>query len=377
MSKVLVNETSLNGIAAAIRDKNGETTKYKPSEMAAAISALAIGGGEQLEIPVLTGNISYWDYQGRWDWVIRPNVNKITTKDLTDLSNSFNGSYLSAIPFVFNGDITKETSLSYMFQGCTYLEDIGDFNNIKIKSTNDMFNYCANLRYLPNFNNCNWDSLNSSGGMGGMLQSMHSLRSIPADLMKKLYTNGSAYSCFLTNLCTSAYALDEIVGIVPITSELTSNRFSNSFTNCFRLKNLTFAKKADGTPYIVNWSAQTISLYSGIGWLTSLDDRITGYNSGITRDKKYTNIDEYNLLKNDPDSYTNQPELSRFNHASAVNLIDSLPDTYEFVTKKGSTNTIQFRNNAGSYTDEGGCGDLTEEEIAVAASKGWTIVYKT
>ena len=37
MAKVLVNEENLTNIANAIRENNGETTTYKPSEMAEAI----------------------------------------------------------------------------------------------------------------------------------------------------------------------------------------------------------------------------------------------------------------------------------------------------------------------------------------------------
>lgn len=44
MADVLVNESSLEDIADAIRSKNGLTTKYKPSEMADAISAISGGG---------------------------------------------------------------------------------------------------------------------------------------------------------------------------------------------------------------------------------------------------------------------------------------------------------------------------------------------
>ena len=43
MSKVLVNDTDLGGIANAIRRKNGGSTLYKPSEMAAAVSAIPTG----------------------------------------------------------------------------------------------------------------------------------------------------------------------------------------------------------------------------------------------------------------------------------------------------------------------------------------------
>lgn len=45
MAKKLYEESNIQAIADAIRAKNGETTKYKPSEMAAAIGAIVAGGG--------------------------------------------------------------------------------------------------------------------------------------------------------------------------------------------------------------------------------------------------------------------------------------------------------------------------------------------
>lgn len=50
MANVLVQDTSLTAIADAIRAKNGEATLYKPSEMAAAITALPTGGGSGGEV---------------------------------------------------------------------------------------------------------------------------------------------------------------------------------------------------------------------------------------------------------------------------------------------------------------------------------------
>ena len=44
MANVLVQDTSLTAIADAIRSKNGSATLYKPSEMAAAITAIPSGG---------------------------------------------------------------------------------------------------------------------------------------------------------------------------------------------------------------------------------------------------------------------------------------------------------------------------------------------
>ena len=44
MSIVTIDDSYFTDIANAIRGKNGETTTYKPNEMAAAISALSSGG---------------------------------------------------------------------------------------------------------------------------------------------------------------------------------------------------------------------------------------------------------------------------------------------------------------------------------------------
>lgn len=43
--KVYLEDSSLTAIADAIREKNGETTAYKPAEMASAIAAIETGGG--------------------------------------------------------------------------------------------------------------------------------------------------------------------------------------------------------------------------------------------------------------------------------------------------------------------------------------------
>lgn len=63
MSKVLVNETSLTGIANAIRSKNGLSAVYKPSEMAGAIEAIQTGSSTPTE-PVLGSEITFYDYDG-------------------------------------------------------------------------------------------------------------------------------------------------------------------------------------------------------------------------------------------------------------------------------------------------------------------------
>ena len=50
MPKVLVNDENLTNIANAIREKNGETTTYKPGDMATAIQNISSGGGGDPEL---------------------------------------------------------------------------------------------------------------------------------------------------------------------------------------------------------------------------------------------------------------------------------------------------------------------------------------
>ena len=100
---------------------------------------------------------------------------------------------------------------------------------------------------------------------------------------------------------------------------------------------------------------------------------ITSFNSGITADKEVTDATTYAALKNDPDWFTCDVAYSRYNHDSAVATINSLPDTSAYLAANGGNNTIMFTGAAGSATDGGAINTLTQEEIAVATAKGWTV----
>ena len=141
MSKVLVNESSLTGIADAIRGKNGSTDTYKPSEMAAAITAIS-GGGGGYDIPeeafVLSGDCSHRFSKGGWDWFIEKYGNKITTKDITSCLYMFNDCKLTQIPFDINLNSSEEINLAYMFSSSklTTLPTINNNNNSTIGTMN-------------------------------------------------------------------------------------------------------------------------------------------------------------------------------------------------------------------------------------------------
>ena len=83
----------------------------------------------------------------------------------------------------------------------------------------------------------------------------------------------------------------------------------------------------------------------------------------------------YNTQKNDEEAFVVGEDRSFYNHTSAVETINSLPNTKPYLDANGGTNTIIFEGNAGAKTDGGAINTLTDAEIAVATAKGWTVSF--
>ena len=385
MAKVLVNESSLTGIADAIRAKNGSTDTYKPSEMAAAITAISGAAEpviEALEVTsngtytasngvdgyspitvnvpqdgsppesafVLTGNCSYKFANGGWDWFLEQHGNKITTNNINNTEFLFSSSKIHSIPFEINtgGNIFY---IRNMFDECHYLRDLPIINVQEIPYWTTVT--YANVDYI--FRSC---------------YSLRKIREENKKFLQNIYKKNGICSSQMFSGC---YALDEIDNF-PVGNNdniVTSNNFSMVFSQCFHLKNMTFMTD-NGTPYVRSWKSQTIDLSSSVGY-GNVPRSFYDYNSGITADKQVKDDASYQALKNDPDWFTTYVAYSRYNHDSAVATINSLPDTSAYLATAGGTNTIKFKGAAGSATDGGAINTLTEEEIAVATAKGWTV----
>ena len=369
----------LTNIANAIREKGGTTEKLTLDAMPTAISALSTGGGGiPDEAFVISGDCSYWDYQGKWDKFITTYANKWSTSNITDAVSMFNYSKLETIPFELNFDNTTTCSCNNLFYACIELKEIGKIVNMCPDNINYMFYACNRLRYLPQFENINLTQFQAQSYSSGIsvFKECYSLHSIPEDLLKQLYQPKitSIYRSFFHDNFRDCYALDEIKGLNPQTGTITSNLFSGSFNYCGRVKNIIFAVQEDGAPYIVNWRNQVINLTSLLGYLSRRGD-ILNYNSGITADKEVVDDATYQALKGNPDWFSCNIAYSRYNHDSAVATINTLPDTSAYLASGGGTNTIKFKGESGSATDGGAINTLTEAEIAVATAKGWSVVY--
>lgn len=396
MAKVFIEETTLTAIGDAIRGKTGKTDLIDPANMSTEIAGIEAGGGGGVEIPDsvfnLTGDIGYRFSGGGWDWFLEDYGHKMTTKDVTNLASTFQSCKLTEIPFQIN--VKDLTSLSYAFQATTNLtvcpkirgtikwgtsspgatDPLG--NMYRLRDLEDLFEPETIRGFSAYKVTSAWScpyTINPA--------SMYSLRRVPSWWYEfRLNPESTSYPSYTNNIYSGGFAscfvLDELKNI-PVwhcAGAQTSDMFYGLARSCNRLKALTFETNTDGSPIETKWKSQTIDLTSGIGYSQStMDYSFVDYNSGITTDKRVNSDATYQALKNDPDWYTCSLIYSRYNHDSAVETINSLPDTSVYLASAGGTNTIKFKGDAGSATDGGAINTLTEEEIAVATAKGWTV----
>lgn len=342
-------------------------------EMVDAINDLITVPNEAL---YLTGSCESRFSNNKWNWFVEYG-DKIITNDITNISNMFHSSnQLISIPFDINMKISTSAPAERVFYNCLELRNIPMISNLKMNSgAQQMFFGCSNIRYFPEGFADDWDfssmKSSSSYGMSNLFSGCFSLRKIPLSLIGNLCSRGtSTSSCSYYGLFSDCTSLDEINGLDVSQATLSSNCFSsNSFGSVFRLKDMTFAINEDGTSKTANWKNQTIDL-SKAGYVSSDATKkyILNYNSGITADKEVTDDATYQALKDDLDWFSVNINYSRYNHDSVVNTINSLPDC-----SATGINTIKFKGTAGGLTDGGAINTLTEEEIAVATAKGWTV----
>ena len=380
MSKYVIDSSTLTSIADAVRTKGGTTDPIVVSDIPTAITNLPSGGGGDLpeEAFTISGNCSYRFANNGWNWFIEKFGDKITTEKISSAQYMFPNVSLEKIPF----DINLSTSGNINIDNIFYNSNIKTlpYINGKIQNAAHLFDYCKYLNSIPEdwAEHIDWSYFQSYtySTRGYIFQYCNSLRHIPESLMAVLYGTVGTGVTTVSHYCqfNCCYSLDEINNVVPHQATLTANRLASMFFSCWRLKNATFALQDDGTPYTVNWKSQVADLTSNVGYaFENNKSYILDYNSGITADKEVTNYATYQALKNDPDWFTCDVNYSRYNHDSAVATINSLPDTSAYLATAGGTNTIKFRGQAGASTDGGAINTLTEEEIAVAAAKGWTV----
>lgn len=429
MSKVFINESSLTSIGNAIRGKTGGSELLSvPDGMVAAIESITTGGGSAVlpeELKVITGNVQHLFSKDYATLYVNAFGKQITTRDLVDAQMFYGNRTIEEVPFdlniasgytnnLFDGcsklkkikDINianatnTDNSIGGLFSGCKKLKEIGVIRNPMITRLARTFEDCNNLNYFPKIEGA--VSVNTGIDLANFIfQYCFGLREVDSSFLKLLRVNNHySWNNGYQNTFNSCYSMDRIVGLgVPISSSSethTNNLYSQAFQYCHRLDELTFETNDDGTPKELYANNQFIDLSYEVGYcprsrwtvcnivgdikegqsVPNFYDYIQPsasptdiWNYQITADK---NTEDY---YNNKDSWTDDLLYSRYNHRSMVNTINTLPDTSTFLASNGGTNTIAFRDTQGDSSPWGGTSNLTEEEIAVAVAKGWTVTF--
>lgn len=336
-------------------------------------------GAPTAEELTLTGDCDYAFYGGVFDWIINKYKDSITT-NIGQAKYMFKFTKLSSIPITLNcaDNQYDNYAFAYMFQNATKLQVAPNITGY-LRGVAHMFDGCYELHAIPEYNiNFDRQHADTKGSVTDIFHSCYKLRSIPTNFLKQLYNASNTYynTCYYS-MFNDCYYLDEIVGIPVSPATFTENCFSNTFTNCKRVKNVIFDTD-NGNAKTANWKGQLVNLAynGGVGYSAGMGIDTIGDDDEyrLTEATKITSLN-YDTLKDNPDSWTTIKEYSRYNHDSAVATINSLPDTSAYLAANGGTNTIKFVGESGSATDGGAINTLTEEEIAVATARGWTLAY--
>lgn len=295
----------------------------------------------------------------------------VTTSELGDVSYMFNNYKLTTIPFALNcSTYSSYHNMSNMFSNAYYLKELPSIPYAKPYGIAYLINGCSSLKEVPAGWADGWDwsyfHTNNYSAGNATFYGCEGLRRIDPGFLKHCWSRyNSTYSSAHYNQFYNCYSLDEVIGLGVSNQSFTSNMFMNTFNNCYRLKRVVFDTNEDGSAKTANWKNQTIHLTSLVGDASY----VYKTNSPEIYPKRVTDDATYELYKDDLDWWTSDYRYARYNHDSAVETINSLPDC----SASGGTNTIQFYGIMGSLTDGGAINTLTEEEIAVATAKGWTV----
>lgn len=432
MAQVIVNDTSLTAIANAIRAKNGSNITYLPSEMATAIGNLSTGG---IEFPSGTVSLNaianfFSDASADlmtniWLPIFKNNKIEITTNGVTSVGGMFSNANLSRLSlsdlnYIFPNIYIRDAS---SINGNSFLTSIIISSEMKNtvegqtallkkikKSTNTSNNnntvfLVSNLNMIPLVTGFTipkeWATEPSkrisihdlvlrfnTTTMNNVFQDANYMLTIFPEVLQEIYNNTLSIAPINFKYC---YWLDKIDQLRMVPSVSASNQYGNFLQSNYNLRKIVFYNP--NSTLTTNLKNQTITIPTCTGYLyntlstedsrTEESDRLNYYNRNThnlyycIRGQHVDNIivgpTTYAANKNNEYATAIFKDYSLYNHDSAVETINSLPDcTY----KENNTMTLHFTApSAGSATDGGAISDLTAAEIAVATDKGWTVTF--
>lgn len=274
-------------------------------------------------------------------------IPQLDTSSVTNMQQMFEGcSSLTTIPQL---DTHNVTDMSLMFRGCNSLITVPLLNIDKVIHINQMFNGCTSLTSIPQLNTSNATNAH------GMFYRCTSLTTIPQlntskiTNMKEMFYTCTSLTTMpqldtnkVTDMIKMFYGCTSLTTIPQLdTSNVTS--MQQMFYNCTSLTSIPQlnTSKVKDMSYILNYCSNLTTL----GGFTNL-----GQAYDTTQKANYI---YYTLSLRHSNNLT---------HDSLINVLNNL---YDIAAKGCKTQNLEL----GSTNLE----KLTEEEIAIATNKGWTV----
>ena len=370
----------LTAIGDAVRGKTGESEKLTLDGMAEKIRSMPA----PMQKIIISGKISglFSDkFVKLYNNVLK---DYIEFKDVTqcmglvpslDYVDSGESSYkdqnvedLSNI--IINFKENAWTHSSNMFQNAKFLKKLPKLVNFQPNSLYHFFEHCEKLQEIPEDFYKDWD-ISNSASQNVMLGNCYNLRKAPIGLLKKLQNVNyhAYYDCYSYVCFSNCYRLPEVLNF-PFPKHMPSQTWANPFEqfvyNTYSLSRFTFeAEAADVVHKIYN--SITLDFTENVGYTNGY------WPNGFYSDEHIVDAETYAKLKDNPESWTSKLEYCKYNKTSAVETINSLPVVQKASSTDDNAFIIKFKGDAGSATDGGAINTMTEEEIAVATSRGWTV----
>ena len=295
-----------------------------------------------------TGDCSYLFMNGRFSWVLEHYSSLLSFSNIENADSCFyylkSNVDLTNLTFYMKDDYINRIRQMFYQSNLPHLPHIvGAINNCselfrecQMKSIPDNFFDDFIFRNKPSYYSISCSSIFQGCQNLTKVPSLKAFKQIALTLVPS-YTEYNFYY-YLFYRCSSLQEIRDLPIVYGINSELTQNFFVETVNNTEKLSSFTFEPN------------QTARLSNQVLYLGSTGHKYDGFNRYI--------------------------KDSVYNHDSAVETINSLPDTSAFLAEVGGTNTITFYRNQGANTEGGAIGNLTAEEIAMAAAKGWTVAFR-
>lgn len=360
------DEVTVNAVDSSI-DEN-----IKPENIKKDIEILGVNGAFEAKVllqdKTITKNGEYTADEG-YDGLGKVNVNVDIN---VEYDSSLDSKFISTITNI--GDIVRNGSCYAMFLGCTNLKKIKSLTITNCTDSSSMFYNCLSLKSIPEFDYSKIIDIRN------MFYNCTELIEIPIKITNKiLQTRDAFYNCqALTSIpadwdfsevtnCENMFASSGLISCEKLNLSKATNAGRTIFHSCRKLISCSDIDMRSST--------QIASTFFNCSNLTDVGeircDKVESWMYPFYGCTKLVNFGgflnagmSYSITSSENNStYTarllDAPNLS---HDSLMNVINKL---YDIKTKGCKAQRLQLGSS--------NLARLTEEEIAIAVSKGWSV----